>query len=88
MIEKNVTVINSLGIHARPASMIVQTAIKFQSSLQLVKDGAAADAKSIMSVMMLAAAQGSVVTVKASGDDEAEAVDAVIALFDKKFNEE
>jgi len=88
MAEKNVTVINSLGIHARPASMIVQTAVKFNSSVQIVKDGAAADAKSIMSVMMLAAAQGSVVTVKAAGEDEAAAVDAVIALFDKKFNEE
>jgi len=88
MTEKNVTVINSLGIHARPASSIVQTAVKFQSSVQIIKDGAAADAKSIMSVMMLAAAQGSVLTVKATGEDEAEAVDAVIALFNKKFNEE
>jgi len=88
MIEKNVKVINSLGIHARPASLIVQTAIKYKASVQLVKDGATADAKSIMSVMMLAAAQGSNVTVKGAGEDEAEAVDAVIALFDRKFNEE
>jgi len=88
MIEKNVKVINTLGIHARPASMIVQAAIKYKASVQLVKDGATADAKSIMSVMMLAAAQGSNVTVKAVGEDEAEAVDAIIALFDKKFNEE
>jgi phosphocarrier protein len=88
MIEKNVKVINSLGIHARPASMIVQTAIKYKASVQLVKDGASADAKSIMSVMMLAAAQGSNVIIKGTGDDETEAVDAIIALFDKKFNEE
>jgi len=88
MIEKNVKVINSLGIHARPASMIVQTAMTFKSSIQLVKDGTPADAKSIMSVMMLAAAQGAEVTVKADGDDGEAAVDAVIELFYKKFNEE
>jgi len=88
MAEKNVNVINKLGIHARPASMIVQTAIKFQSTIQLTKDGAAADAKSIMSVMMLAAAQGSTVTVRADGEDAETAVDAVIELFNRKFNEE
>lgn len=88
MTEKNVNVINSLGIHARPASMIVQTAIKYKASVLLMKDGATADAKSIMSVMMLAAAQGSTVTVKADGEDEADAVDAVIGLFNMKFNEE
>jgi phosphocarrier protein len=88
MAEKTVKVVNALGIHARPASMIVQTAVKFKSDVQLSKDGAAADAKSIMSVMMLAAAQGSSVTVKAAGEDDVAAVDAVIELFNKKFNEE
>jgi phosphocarrier protein len=88
MAEKTVKVINALGIHARPASLIVQTAVKFASSVQLVKDGASADAKSIMSVMMLAAAQGSSVVVKADGEDGEAAVDAVIELFNKKFNEE
>jgi len=88
MMEKTVKVINSLGIHARPASLIVQTAIKFKSSIQLVKDGASADAKSIMSVMMLAAAQDSNVIIRANGEDEAEAVEAIIKLFQLKFNEE
>ncbi len=88
MTEKTVKVLNSLGIHARPASLIVQTAVKFKSSIQLIKDGASADAKSIMSVMMLAAAQNSIVAVRATGDDEAAAVDAVINLFEMKFNEE
>jgi phosphocarrier protein len=88
MTEKIVKVINSLGIHARPASLVVQTAIKFKSSVQLIKDGANADAKSIMSVMMLAAAQGSSVTIRADGEDEAEAVEAIIKLFELKFNEE
>ena len=88
MAEKNVTVINKLGIHARPASLIVQTAITFKSAIQLSKDGSAADAKSIMSVMMLAAAKDSIVTIKADGEDAEAAVDAVIELFNKKFNEE
>lgn len=88
MAEKLITVINTLGIHARPASLIVQTAMKFKSSIALTKDGVSADAKSIMSVMMLAAAYKSQVTIKATGADENEAINAIAALFEKKFNEE
>lgn len=88
MIERQIVVSNSLGIHARPASMIVQTAIKFKSSISLVKDGVSADAKSIMSVMMLAAAYNSLVTIRVSGEDEKEALEAITGLFEKKFNEE
>jgi len=88
MIEQEIKVINKLGIHARPSSMIVQTAMKFKSSINLIKDGANADAKSIMSVMMLAAGQDSVVTVRVNGADEKEAIAAIAALFAQKFNEE
>ena len=88
MTEDVVKVINTLGIHARPASLIVQTAMKFKSSIQLIKDGASADAKSIMSVMMLAATHDSSVTIRASGEDEQEAVRAIANLFAQKFNEE
>ncbi|KMQ51256.1 Phosphotransferase system, phosphocarrier protein HPr [Chitinispirillum alkaliphilum] len=88
MIEESVVVENSLGIHARPASMIVQTAMKFKSDIKLVKNGASADAKSIMSVMMLAAACNTTVVITASGEDENEAVKAIRALFEQKFNEE
>jgi phosphocarrier protein len=88
MIERNVTVVNKQGIHARPAGAIVRVAAKFKSKVELIKDGAAADAKSIMSVMMLAAAKGSVVVVKADGEDEQEAARSVIELFENKFNEE
>ena len=88
MVERQVEVINSLGIHARPSSLIVKTAQRFKSSVSVVKNGAVADAKSIMSVMMLAATCGSIVVIRASGVDEAEAVDAVAALFDRKFDEE
>ncbi|MFP4163670.1 MAG: HPr family phosphocarrier protein [Chitinispirillaceae bacterium] len=88
MIEKTANVVNSLGIHARPASLIVQTATRFKSSIQLIKDGASADAKSIMSVMMLAAAQNTSVIVRADGEDEEAAADAIVKLFEMKFNEE
>jgi phosphocarrier protein len=88
MIERRITVINTLGIHARPASLIVQTAMKFKSNIVLIKDGASADAKSIMSVMMLAAAFNSQVIIHATGEDESEAINAIAGLFEKKFNEE
>ncbi len=80
--------INSLGIHARPASMIVQTAIKFKSQVSIVKEGTTADAKSIMNVLMLGAECGTTVTIRASGPDEQDAVEAVALLFDQKFKEE
>lgn len=88
MVECQVEVTNTLGIHARPASKIIQKASTFQSDITLEVNGVSADAKSIMSVMMLAAAHGAQVTVKASGEDEAEAVDAIVGLFREKFNEE
>jgi phosphocarrier protein len=88
MIEQEVTVINSLGIHARPASLIVQTAGEFDAEIKLEMEDVVADAKSIMSVMMLAAARDSKVTIRADGADEAEAVKAVAKLFEDKFNED
>ncbi|MBN1309486.1 MAG: HPr family phosphocarrier protein [Chitinispirillaceae bacterium] len=88
MIERQVAVANEMGIHARPSSMIVQTAQKFKSDIVVVKNGAVADAKSIMSVMMLAATRGSMVTIRASGIDEADAVRAIAGLFEKKFDEQ
>lgn len=88
MAERLISVINTLGIHARPASMIVQTAMKFKSSITLSKSGVSADAKSIMSVMMLAAAYKSQVLIQATGEDENEAIEAIASLFEKKFNEE
>ncbi len=88
MAERLISVINTLGIHARPASLIVQTSMKFKSNITLTKGGVSADAKSIMSVMMLAAAYKSQVLIKASGTDEDEAVEAIASLFEKKFNEE
>lgn len=88
MLERTIKVINALGIHARPASKIVQTANKFKSRIWLIKDTTTANAKSILHVMMLGANFNSLVTIRASGEDEKEAVDAVASLFEQKFNEE
>ncbi len=88
MIKKEVTVTNTLGIHARPASMIVKVATQFKSDINLIKDDVNSDAKSIMGVMMLAAAKDSTVGIIANGPDEQPAVEAIIALFENKFNED
>jgi len=88
MTEREVEVVNTLGIHARPSSMIVKTAQQFKSAITITKSGADADAKSIMSVMMLAATCGAKVTIRASGDDEEQALDAIAGLFARKFDEE
>jgi phosphocarrier protein HPr len=87
MVQRDVVVVNVLGIHARPASLIVQTATPFDCDVWLEKDDTSANAKSIMSVMMLAAACDSKVTIKASGKEEQKAVDALALLFEAKFNE-
>jgi phosphocarrier protein len=87
MIQQDLVVTNSLGIHARPASLIVQTAMPFDCEIVIEKDGTSANAKSIMSVMMLAAGCDTKVTIRASGRDEQKAVDALCRLFEAKFNE-
>jgi phosphocarrier protein len=87
MKEQQIKVINSLGIHARPASMIVQTAIKFKSQISIIKDGTTADAKSIMNVLMLGAECGTTVTIRANGVDEETALAAIVQLFNEKFKE-
>jgi phosphocarrier protein len=87
MVKQEVEVVNALGIHARPSSLIVKTAQKFRSSISLVKSGAKADAKSIMSLMMLSATCGSRVTIQASGEDEKEALSTLVSLFEHHFYE-
>lgn len=87
VIEKNVTVINPLGVHARPSAMIVQTASKFRAEIWLIKDGNEVNAKSMLGVMTLAAEMGSVVTVRADGSDEDKAVDAIVRVFEMRFGE-
>jgi len=88
MIKREITIINELGIHARPAGMVANTASRFASDIKLVKDGMEVNAKSIMGIMTLAAGKGSVIEVTARGKDEAEAVKAIEELFARKFDEE
>jgi phosphocarrier protein len=88
MTRKEIIVTNTLGIHARPAFQIATVANKFSADTTLVKDSHSANARSIMSLMMLAAGQNAKITIQADGKDEQAAVDALVELFEKKFNEE
>lgn len=83
----DITIINKLGLHARAASKLVATASRFESRIELSRPGNNADAKSIMSVLMLAASQGTVVTLSADGPDEAEALEAICTLINDRFDE-
>jgi phosphocarrier protein HPr len=87
MPEREVKIVNKLGIHARPAAEIVKTAGKFKSSITIIRDDLEVNAKSIMGVMMLAAEYGSTITLRAVGDDAEAALDALSAVIANKFGE-
>jgi len=87
MVEKTINVQNKLGIHARPAALLVRTASKFSSDIFLVKNGQEINGKSIMSVMAIAAEFGSEIIIRAVGEDEDQAVEKLIELFNNKFEE-
>ena len=89
MVEGRVIITNRLGLHARAAAQLVRTATCFQSALRLerVDGSAAADAKSILSVLMLAAARGTELRATAEGADEKEALSALCVLFASGFGE-
>ena len=86
-LERSFTVVNSLGLHARPAAMIVQTANRFRSDISFEKDGLQVNAKSIMGVLTLAAAKGATVLVACEGEDAAAALDALARVFESGFGE-
>lgn len=88
MIEKTVKIQNRAGIHARPAALIAQTANKFSSEISLEKEGTTINAKSIMGIITMAAAYGTELKLTATGTDEKEAAEAIIHLFDSKFEED
>jgi phosphocarrier protein HPr len=87
MAERLVTIANKNGLHARPAAEIVKTATKFASDIVIVRDDLEVNGKSIMGVLMLAAECGSTIMLRASGPDEAAAVDAIATLITNKFGE-
>ena len=86
-IEQTFSLINKVGLHARPASLLVQTAARFSSSVSLTANGRSADAKRILQVLQMGAEYGAAVTVHAEGDDAAAAVEAIGALILQRFNE-
>lgn len=88
MQQQQVEIVNKLGLHARAAAKLVSTASRFASETSLELGSQTADAKSIMSVMMLAAAKGSVVTVCSNGSDEQQALQAIVDLIADFFGEE
>lgn len=81
VVERAVTVANRLGLHLRPAAELVKLAGRFRSEISLGKDGQWVNGKSIMGVVTLAAEHGSTLTVRAEGDDAAEAVGALVACL-------
>ncbi len=87
LIEKSCVVRNKMGLHARPAALIVQTANKFSCEVKLIKDGQEVNGKSIMGVLMLAAAKGTTVEVTTEGEEARACADAIAELFEKGFNE-
>ncbi|MBI4547172.1 MAG: HPr family phosphocarrier protein [Ignavibacteriae bacterium] len=87
MIEREVIIKNRTGLHTRPAATLVKTAAKFKSDFFIYKDGMEINGKSIIGVMTLAAEQGSKLQLKFIGEDEDEAAEAVIALFESGFDE-
>ncbi|HEY4315969.1 MAG TPA: HPr family phosphocarrier protein [Herbaspirillum sp.] len=87
MIEKELEIINKLGLHARASAKLTQTAGKYQSEVWLSYNKRRVNAKSIMGVMMLAAGKGSVVMLETDGADEQAAIDALTALIGDRFGE-
>ncbi len=86
--SSQVTIINKLGLHARPAMSFVDAASGFKSDIKITKDGQVVDGKSIMQLMMLAATAGSELHIEAEGPDAEAAVAALTKLVNSKFDEE
>lgn len=88
MLERELVVSNKLGLHARATAKLVQILAPFRCNVTIAAKGREVNAKSIMGVMLLAAAQGTPVTVRINGEDEAVAMEAVTGLFERRFDEE
>ena len=88
MIEKKVTITNKLGLHARASAKLIRLTGSFASRITILYKDKTADGKSIMDIMVLGAAQGSELTVQVCGEDEQEAIHALCALIENKFDEE
>lgn len=86
--QKSFTIINRLGLHARAAAQLVQTANRFNSEVLVVKDDIEVNGKSIMGILLLAAPKGTEISLTVTGDDEAEAMEALTQLIEAGFGED
>jgi phosphocarrier protein len=87
MPQREVEIINKLGLHARASAKLTQLAAKYQCDVSMARNNRKVNAKSIMGVMMLAAGKGAKVTLETSGPDEDEAMEAIVALINDYFGE-
>lgn len=87
MLRRTVEIVNKLGMHARASAKLTQLAAQFKSDIWMTRKERRVNAKSIMGVMMLAASKGSSVGIETSGEDEAEAMDAIVKLIEERFGE-
>jgi phosphocarrier protein len=88
MTSQAVTVVNQLGMHARAAAKFVHVATRYEARVRVARDRREMDGKSIMGILLLAAARGSTITISADGTDERDAVDALVALVEGGFGED
>lgn len=88
MQEKELLIINKLGLHARAAAKLIAVTSRFSSNITLEKEGRPVDGKSIMSVMMLAASKGTSITIRTDGSDEEAALEAIETLVNNRFDED
>ena len=88
MLDQDFIIVNKLGLHARASALFVKTASRFRSDIKIEREGVEVNGKSIMGIMMLAAAKGTRISVKIEGEDEAEAMAALGELITNGFGEE
>lgn len=88
MVERPIEIVNRLGLHARAAAKLVHLTSRYDARVWLSMNGEEVDGKSILGILLLAAAQGSTVLVKCDGEDEQEALDAIAELFADRFHED
>lgn len=88
MLEQSIEIINKLGLHARAAGKLVETTSRFTSDITIEKEGRNVDGKSIMAMMMLAAAKGTTINIKVNGEDEKAAMEAIVGLINDRFGED
>lgn len=86
--EKEIKILNKSGLHARPATIFVKEAAKFKSEIRIEKDGKQVSAKSIIGILSCGLEQGSKVKIIAAGEDESEAINALVNIIENKFGEE